>query len=357
MSEALSLFDDDFFYYKFPQPQYLGAKYKHLPWIAAYIPQNIYCVCDAFAGSQSVSYFFKQSGYKVIANDFLSSCNQIGKSLIENKHEKLAKNDLTILFAENSVPDYFNLMQSLYTNLFFEESDAAFLDAFRSNVEKLSPYKQALALAVMNRAMTRKVTMGHFAHTVALKYANDPERVKRNRSLARPVKDIFLDLLPEYNNAVFDNYQSNKSFNEDAIELLPNISSSIDLLYLDPPYCTSHPDYQAFYHLLETFTEYWKDKEFVNAVKCYSPKKKSGFDRKDEILLSFQKLFEAGKDIPYWLISYNDRSYPDENNFLQLIREYKNVSVKSKEYENGVGGKGSVKGSSELLFVCTPKHL
>lgn len=100
-------------------------------------------------------------------------------------------------------------------------------------MEKLSPYKQALALAVMNRAMTRKVTMGHFAHTVALKYANDPERVKRNRSLARPVKDIFLDLLPEYNNAVFDNYQSNKSFNEDAIELLPNISISIDLLYLD----------------------------------------------------------------------------------------------------------------------------
>ena len=55
--------------------------------------------------------------------------------------------------------------------------------------------------------MTRKVTMGHFAHTQALAYAADPVRIKRNRSLIRPLKEIFIELLSEYNAAVFDNFQ------------------------------------------------------------------------------------------------------------------------------------------------------
>lgn len=46
--------------------------------------------------------------------------------------------------------------------------------------------------------------MGHFAHTQALQYASDPERIKRNRSLIRPLQAIFEDLLPEYNQAIFD---------------------------------------------------------------------------------------------------------------------------------------------------------
>jgi len=52
--------------------------------------------------------------------------------------------------------------------------------------------------------------MGHFGHTQALVYANDPERIKRNRSLVRPLKEIFEDILPNYNNAIFDNKQQSQ---------------------------------------------------------------------------------------------------------------------------------------------------
>ena len=44
----------------FPQPQYLGSKYKHLDWIHQYIPKGIKTVADGFAGSQSIAYLFKQ---------------------------------------------------------------------------------------------------------------------------------------------------------------------------------------------------------------------------------------------------------------------------------------------------------
>lgn len=341
--------------YKFPEPQYLGAKYIHRGWIAQYIPDSVNTVFDAFSGSQSVAYMLKQLGKKVVTNDFLLFDSLIGKALIENNKYTLDDNDIDILFSENSNPDDFNLIENLFSNLFFLPDEAAFADSFRSNVHRLgNPYKEALALTVMCRSMTRKVTMGHFAHTQALVYAADPTRIKRNRSLTRPLKELFMDLLPKYNAAIFDNGQENVSYNENVLDLLPRLSG-MDLVYFDPPYCNSHADYQSFYHLLETYVEYWKDKKFVNGTKRYEPKKYSGFDKTSEALSNLQLMFKMAERIPVWLISYNDRSYPDIDTMLKLIEPYRKVEVERKKYNNGRGGKGSVAGSNEILFICTMK--
>lgn len=343
--------------YKFPKPQYLGAKYVHRTWIAQYIPAETNVVLDAFGGSQSIAYLLKQLGKQTYTNDFLSFNNQIGKALIENPGVSLSKADVEILFSANRNPEEFNLMETLFTDLFFEREETIFLDSFRSNIELLdNPYKQALAFAVMCRSMTRKVTMGHFAHTQALIYASDPIRVKRNRSLVRSLKDLFLELLPEYNAAVFNNLKDNKSYRENVLDLLQHLKG-IDMVYFDPPYCNSHADYQSFYHLPETFVEYWKDKQFVNGTKRYEPKRYSGFDKNSEVMDNLRLLFESARSIPMWLVSYNDRSYPDIDTMVGMISLYRNVRVERKTYNNSRGGKGSVAGSSEILFVCTPKTL
>lgn len=344
-----------YFNYNFPEPQYLGAKHTHLAWIKDFIPDNVSVALDAFAGSQSVAFLFKQMGFETITNDFLNFNNQIGLALIENKNEKITQEDLDILYQPAKNKNDFQLMNSVYTNLFFEENEADFLDNFRANIPLLSSlYKQALAFTIINRSMTRKITMGHFGHTQALKYASDPERIKRNRSLIRPIKEIFEDLLPLYNNAVFDNEQGNQSHNQNILELLPTLKN-VDLTYFDPPYCDSHADYQSFYHLLETYTEYWKDKEFINGTKRYEPQRFSGFDKKRDVISSFEKLFEYSQEIPHWLISYNDRSYPSVAELSKMISKYRDVTVETKAYQNGRGGKGSVAGSHEVLFVCKPK--
>lgn len=344
------------FNYKFPEPQYLGAKHTHLAWIKRFVPENINVALDAFSGSQSVAFLFKQMGLKTITNDFLNFNNQIGLALIENPNEKITKQDLEILFQPAIDKTDFQLMRTVFANVFFEESEADFLDNLRANIPLLtSPYKQALAYTIINRSMTRKVTMGHFGHTQALKYASDPERIKRNRSLIRPIKEIFEDLLPKYNDAVFDNKQDNQSYNQNILDLLP-IVEKVDLAYFDPPYCDSHADYQSFYHLLETFTEYWQDKEFINGIKRYEPQRFSGFDKKRDVVASFDKLFEHSQDIPIWLISYNDRSYPRVDELSKLISKYRNVTIEAKAYQSGRGGKGSVAGSHEVLFVCKPNR-
>lgn len=350
------LFEDTkYLDFKFPEPQYLGAKYIHRGWISQFIPEDAVTVLDAFSGSQSVAYMLKQLGKRVITNDFLSFNNQIGKALIENPGYKLDSQDVDILFSENSDPSAYNLMESLYSGLFFLPEEAAFADSFRSNVHRLgNSYKQALALAVMCRSMTRKVTMGHFAHTQALAYAADPARVKRNRSLVRPLKDLFFDLLPEYNAAVFYNKKDNISLNMNVLDLLPTLEN-IDLVYFDPPYCNSHADYQSFYHLLETYVEYWKDKQFVNGTKRYEPKRYSGFDKNSEAIANLRLMFERASRIPTWLVSYNDRSFPDIQTMVKLIEPYRDVKVERKTYSAGRGGKGSVGGSSEVLLICTMK--
>jgi len=350
------LFDEyKYFDYQFPEPQYLGAKHSHLSWIRQFIPKNINTALDAFAGSQSVSFLFKQLGYITITNDFLNFNHQIGKALIENKSQKLDAEDLKILFQKSPQKENHTLIEKVFTGVFFEREVSVFIDNFRANIPLLeNPYKQALAFTVINRSLTRKITMGHFGHTQALVYAADPERIKRNRSLIRPMKDLFLELLPKYNNAVFDNGQDNKSFNENILDLLPKLQG-IDLVYFDPPYCDSHADYQGFYHLLETFTEYWEDKAFINGIRRYEPQRYSGFDKKGEVIASFEKLFELSNEISHWLISYNNRSYPDIQTFEKIISKYRDVKIEHKTYQNGRGGKGSVAGSKEILFVCTPK--
>lgn len=343
------------FTYQFPEPQYLGAKHTHLAWIKKFIPLDIRSALDAFAGSQSVAFLLKQMNIKTFTNDFLNFNHQIGVGLIQNSVDKLNNKDIEILFRPSEKKHHFELIENTFSDIFFEREEAEFLDNFRANISLLStPEKQGLAFAVINRSMTRKITMGHFGHTQALKYANSPERIKRNRSLVRPLKSIFEELVTKYNNAVFDNKLDNRSYNENILDLLPKLEK-VDLAYFDPPYCDSHADYQSFYHLLETFTEYWKEKDFINGIKRYEPQRFSGFDKKRDIINSFETLFDYAREIPIWIVSYNDRSYPSVNDLAKIISKYRQVSIETKIYHNGRGGKGSVAGSQEILFVCKPK--
>ena len=64
-------------------------------------------------------------------------------------------------------------------------------------------------------------------------------------------------------------------------------------------------------------------------------------------------MFERANHIPTWLVSYNDRSFPDIDTMISLIEPFRKVKVERKTYHSGRGGKGSVAGSSEILLVCT----
>jgi len=345
-----TLFEEKLRPHKLPQTQYLGSKQRLAGWIFECAPNNVETIFDAFSGTSSVGYYFKAQGKQVIANDFLKFNYHIGKAIIENKDITLSQEDIDLLLQKNKKAG--SLIDNVFTDVFFERQQAQFLDNFRANINLLDDeYKQSLAFTIMNRALTRKVTLGHFAHLRALEYSRVPERVKRNPTIARPLQDLFLELVNQYNNAVFDNEKENKVYCDDTISLIKEIEN-VDLAYFDPPYCGCHPDYQAFYHFLETFVEYWEGKKFINSTRQYYPKKESGFVQKGEIVDSFKRLFENSRPIPYWLISYNNKSYPDKETLESLIKQHRKVESFEYEYQNHYGGKGSRKGTREYLFLC-----
>jgi adenine-specific DNA-methyltransferase len=287
---------------KMPPTQYLGSKERLVPWILSVAPEDVDCVFDAFSGTSVVGCHFKLRGAQVFSNDIMKANYHTARALVENSTETLSDADVERSFREN--PSRGGLMERLFTGVFFERDQAVILDNSRANVERFEGHKKSLAFAVMCRALTRKVTVGHFTHLQALNYSKDPERVRRNPNLARPLRDIFEELIPLYNQAVFDNGRRNRAFCENTLGPVGRLRE-VDLAYFDPPYVGRHPDYQAFYHLWETFVEYWQDKEFRSGTRMYYPRRKSGFVLKSEIVGSLERLFQLCDDIPYWLISYN----------------------------------------------------
>ena len=283
--------DNTYFHHKFPEPQYLGAKYIWLSWLNKFIPKNITIALDAFAGSQSVAYLFKQRGIKTITNDFLNFNNQIGKSLIENSNVRLSNEDYDFIVSNEpkNLEDY-KLFQNTYSDVFFDDEQASFLDKVRSNIECFDDlYKKALAITLINRSLTRKVTMGHFAHTQAINYANNPERVRRNPNLAKHIKEIFKELMPIYNQAIFDNGQDNISYNENIVDLLPKFDK-VDLAYFDPPYCDSHADYQALVSELFKLRYFDWGGDYKNALDKYLVDKYvETYNKYDALVSKFDK--------------------------------------------------------------------
>lgn len=339
---------------RFPQAQFLGNKERLLEWIFSVIPPSSPSAplrfLDAFSGSGIVAFEAKRRNYEVVANDLLQCCWNVANGMVENGSSTLSRGEADALFLPSSKRG--ELMVRLFAGRFFRLDEARLLDDFRSNVELLDTGRRTFAMTVMQRALTRKVIMGHFAHCQALSYAQNPLRVRRNPSIARPVQDLFMELLPQYNDAIFDNGLRHRAYHGDVLELLKK-ESAFDVAYFDPPYCMSHSDYQAFYHLLETFSRYWADKEFRGGTNRYWPPLPSGFDKKSEVEKTFHILFELARAIPLWIISYNDRSYPGDALFESWLRGTgREVAVHRSRYQNGRGGKGSVKGSHEMLFVA-----
>jgi adenine-specific DNA methylase len=76
------------------------------------------------------------------------------------------------------------------------------------------------------------------------------------------------------------------------------------------------------------------------------------FAGSNNVIDNFEKLFKASENIPYWMISYNDKSYPSKDEFISMLEKHRKVKVVEKEYENSYGGKGSKKGTKEFLFLC-----
>lgn len=332
----------------FPKVNFIGNKEKIAEWVCDNFPKNTESVFDAFSGGCSVSYCAKNKGYKVITNDILTINYELSKALIQNNNEQLNDQDINIIFSGKPIKGF---MYKNYSNVYFFPNECMELDLYRKNIEKLSSEgKKALAFSLIRRSMIRKMPYSRFNLSWdKIKQLRDEDysykKYKRKRAYHNAsFKFHFLENLEEYNKAVFNNKQRNIAYNDDVFNILKKIKA--DIVYLDPPYTGTMNNYFGFYGLMDEYIKSKKLKPFVNNF----------IDKKISLVL-FDQLFSNLSNFKYWVLSYNNSSYPSKEEILTILNKYsKNVKVLEKQHDYKITGKENKKKNTEYLFIVKSKE-
>lgn len=109
--------------------------------------------------------------------------------------------------------------------------------------------------------------------------------------------------------------------NMDVTKLLNTGFCDVDCVYFDPPYGGQSSDYASIYRFLE---EYIYSEQLENLPHLQSSGK---FVKKKDYETHFRDMLVAAKNIPSWMFSYNDRSWKDIDDIVDLIKEYKTEVV------------------------------
>lgn len=332
---------------KYPKINFIGNKEKISNWIFSNIPKDVETIFDAFSGGCSVSFEAKKRGYKTICNDILKVNYLIGKSLIENNKVKISDKDIKIIFSGKPIKGF---IHNNYSDVFFFPNECMELDQYRKNIDKLdSHYKKSLALVLLRRAMIRKMPYSRFNIPFnKIKQLRDEDysykKYRRKRAYHnQSFKEHFLKNLEEYNNAIFDNGKKNKAYNGDVFKIISKVNA--DLIYLDPPYTGTMNNYFGFYGFLDNFINSKKGKPFEN-----------NFINKEDSLELFKRLFSKLKKYKYWILSYNNSSYPSKEDLTKLIKKFaKNVKIIERKHNYQITGKGAKTTNKEYLFIVRNK--
>ena len=332
---------------KYPKVNYIGNKEKLTKWIIENLPIKNGTVLDLFCGGCSVSYALKEYKYNVISNDILYSNFVLAKAIIENNNIKLCESDLLL---EKEDSEIYKKISFLINKLYFEE-EIKELSSLIKTSEKLTGYKKYLFLALLRRAMIRKIPYSRmnikWEEIVKLR---DEEYSYKKYGRYRHYHNITFfehikDNLSEYNAAVFDNKTHCVAQNYDAYECLIHLENPVDIIYMDPPYPSTMNKYNEFYG---------------NFDKIFQKEISNGLDltNKNTFLDNFAKLVKlcVGKT-KYIAISLNNRSYPSAELLISKISpfivEYK---LSATEHAYKVTGKENKKANIEILLVCKMKE-
>jgi adenine-specific DNA-methyltransferase len=329
---------------KFPKVNFIGNKDKIAEWICDYFPSGSSSVFDAFSGGGSVGYEAKRRGLRVVSNDVLRINYLLAKSLIENKNEKLSADDVELIFTGKPVKGF---MYHNYSNVLFFPDECRELDLYRKNIEKLpSDNKKAVALSLMRRAMIRKMPYSRFnLPWEKIKQLRDEEysykKYKRKRAYHNDsFQNHFLASLDEFQGAIFDNGRNNNAYNRDIFDLLGGVEA--DIIYLDPPYSSTMNNYFGFYGPLDEYVSSRREEPFKN-----------NFIDRNASLILFDKLFSGLKDYKYWVLSYNNSSYPSKEEIIGLIKKYsRDVKLVKRNHTYRVTGKRNKRNNIEYLFIA-----
>ena len=110
-----------------------------------------------------------------------------------------------------------------------------------------------------------------------------------------------------------------------------------------PQYSGTMNNYFSFYGIIDKMID------SNNSLKPFS----NNFIDKKEIIFLFDKLFSYLFKYKYWLISYNNKSYPDKSMMLSLLKKYAGkVDIYERKFNYQLSGSKNKNTNREYLFYC-----
>lgn len=338
---------------KFPTTRYQGSKLKYIDWIWNCIQDlNFETVLDAFGGTGSVSYKFKQEGKCISYNDILQFNQIIGSALIENDNEIITEDDLKFILTNNVDLEYPTFITDTFSDIYYTDAENIWLDTTITNIKQLQDkYKQHLAFFALFQACIIKRPYNLFHRKNLYIRQSEVERSFGNKSSwDTPFEIHFRNFVKEANNSVFSNGKKNKSLNSNVFNI-PNI---YDLVYIDTPYISDKgtgTDYLDFYHFLEGIVNY---ENWDNLIDYKSKHKRmkvrqSEWANVNQIEGAFERLIQHFKD-SILVISYRSDGIPSIPRLSSMLSDYgKDVVLKeSSDMKYAL----SKKQSSEVLLIA-----
>jgi len=304
--------------------RYYGGKSKLLGFIGEVVNQeapNTQQFSDLFAGTGVVGSHFRQQGMIVEANDILyfSYCLNVLNLEIEANRgfEALGgiQNAASILNGLNGEVDFLTINFSPLgeaSRAYFSTENGMKIDAIRIQIEQwfnsgtISGSEKAaligLLLKAINRVSNVTGTYGAYLKTWD----------------SRALKPMLLDI----GDAVIKG-PIGKVTNCDIFEL--DMSSSLNVTYLDPPY--NNRDYASNYFLLELIATGWFANEItprgITGMVHFSDKK-STFSSKRTVVGAFRRLFEH-LNSELILLSYSDEGLLPISELVGMMSDYGSV--------------------------------
>lgn len=332
--------------------RYLGSKVKLLEFIrGTIIKYNIVgnSFCDLFAGTASVSDYFKGQ-YEIIANDFMYYSYVFSKAKLFNSakpnFDKFVREYNRDVFewlnSQTYTPneDYF-----IYYNyspkgnrLFFTEYNAIKIDGVRFAIENLNERN----LLTENEYFYLKASL----LDCVTRYSNTSGTYEAFFKFweSRALKEFTIEPIEIVN---IQDLKKNFVYNQKSNDLIRSVSG--DILYLDPPYTVTQ--YASAYNILETIAR--NDKPAIKGVAGKRDKDKcvSNYCYARKAKEEFEDLFRQAQ-FKHVLMSYSNQGVVPLDEIIDLARLFAKdgvVHVEDVEYQEYQNHRSSNKRNGDKL--------
>lgn len=301
---------------------YIGSKYSLLDFIDSVVADftalhpGEAIICDAFAGTGAVGYFFRKKGHKIIANDNQYYSYIVNRNLIQNKVMELDKLDYL-----NNLAGIEGFIYKTYCagsgsdRLYFTDDNGQRCDAIRQEIERMYEAKEINEAEYYAYLTALIEAIDKVANTASV-YGAFLKQIKK--SAEKPMKLVQVQSSNEVAGVVY---------NADINELIHTVSG--DILYLDPPY--NARQYSSNYHLLETVARYDSPTVYGKTGLRDGTLQRSKYSSKRTVTSEFEDIIKNAK-FKVIILSYNNEGLMSIDIIREIMSKYGKYSLHEKQY-------------------------